>query len=86
MILISGHHRYGYKHSTPLYHQVSTGFYGKVKDMEHSLAETKRLQKKIEEYNMKDKISEFAKIAKHCDILSGHVKKIEKFLAVYSFL
>tara|TARA_Y100000296_G_scaffold85461_1_gene121462 strand:- start:2486 stop:3055 length:570 start_codon:yes stop_codon:yes gene_type:complete len=49
MILISGHRRFGYKHSTPLYHQVSTGFYGKVKDMEQSLAETKRLQKKIEE-------------------------------------
>jgi len=49
MILISGHKRFGYKHSTPLYHQVSTGFYGKVQDMEESLAETKRLQKKIEE-------------------------------------
>jgi ATP-dependent Clp protease protease subunit len=49
MILISGHRRFGYKHSTPLYHQVSTGFYGKVKDMEQSLAETKRLQEKIEE-------------------------------------
>jgi Rad3-related DNA helicase len=33
---------------------------------------------------MKDKLSEFAKLAKHCDILSGHVKKIEKFLTVYS--
>jgi len=48
MILISGHKRFGYKHSTPLYHQVSTGFYGKVQDMEESLAEAKRLQKKIE--------------------------------------
>ena len=49
MILITGHKRFGYKHSTPLYHQVSTGFYGKVQDMEESLAETKRLQKKIED-------------------------------------
>jgi ATP-dependent Clp protease protease subunit len=49
MILISGHKRFGYPHSTPLYHQVSTGFYGKVQDMEESLAETKRLQKKIED-------------------------------------
>tara|TARA_B100000749_G_scaffold243092_1_gene204185 strand:+ start:327 stop:890 length:564 start_codon:yes stop_codon:yes gene_type:complete len=48
MILISGHKRFGYPHSTPLYHQVSTGFYGKVKDMEEKLEETKRLQKKIE--------------------------------------
>jgi ATP-dependent Clp protease protease subunit len=49
MILISGHKRYGYKHSTPLYHQVSTGFYGKVQDMEEKLEESKRLQKKIED-------------------------------------
>ena len=48
MILISGHKRLGYRHSTPLYHQVSTGFWGKVKDMEESLEEAKRLQKKIE--------------------------------------
>ena len=52
MILISGHKRLGYEHSTPLYHQVSTGFQGKVQDMEESLAETKRLQKKIEEFTL----------------------------------
>ena len=49
MILISGHKRLGYSLSTPLYHQVSTGFWGKVQDMEDHLAETKRLQKKIED-------------------------------------
>jgi len=49
MILINGHKRFGYTHATPLYHQVSTGFHGKVQDMEESLVETKRLQKKIEE-------------------------------------
>ncbi|MAH51542.1 hypothetical protein CMI37_37345 [Candidatus Pacearchaeota archaeon] len=48
MILISGHKRFGYAHSTPLYHQVSSGFYGKIKDMEEHLKESKRLQKKIE--------------------------------------
>lgn len=52
MILITGHHRIGYRHSTPLYHQVSTGFWGKVKDMEESLEETKRLQKKFEEMTL----------------------------------
>ena len=52
MILITGHHRAGYRHSTPLYHQVSTGFWGTVKDMEESLEETKRLQKKIEEMTL----------------------------------
>ena len=36
MILISGHKRFGYDMSTPLYHQVSTGFRGKVQDMEES--------------------------------------------------
>jgi len=49
MILISGHHRMGYPLSTPLYHQVSSGFWGKVQDIEEKLEETKRLQKKIEE-------------------------------------
>jgi len=52
MILICGHKRFGYEYSTPLYHQVSSGFWGKVKDMEESLAETKRLQKKIEEITL----------------------------------
>ena len=52
MILISGHKRFGYSLSTPLYHQVSTGFYGKLQDMEESLKETKRLQKKIEEITL----------------------------------
>ena len=49
MILINGHKRLGYAHATPLYHQVSTGFHGKVQDMEESFIETKRLQEKIEE-------------------------------------
>jgi ATP-dependent Clp protease protease subunit len=52
MILISGHKRFGYTHSTPLYHQVSTGFYGKIKDMEEHLEESKRLQKKIEDLTL----------------------------------
>ena len=52
MILISGHNRFGYELSTPLYHQVSTGFRGNVQDMEESLEETKRLQKKIEKITL----------------------------------
>jgi len=53
MILISGHKRFGYRLSTPLYHQVSSGlFYGKVQDMEEQLQETKRLQKLIEEITL----------------------------------
>ena len=49
MILISGHKRFAYEHSTPLYHQVSSGAFGMLKDMEESIAETKRIQKKIED-------------------------------------
>jgi len=52
MILITGHKRFGYPHSTPLYHQVSCGFWGKVKDLEEKLEETKRLQKKIEDMTL----------------------------------
>ena len=52
MILITGHKRFGYEHSTPLYHQVSTGFKGKVQDMEETLGEAKRLQEKIEEMTL----------------------------------
>jgi len=70
VILINGHKRFGYKHSTPLYHQVSTGFYGKVQDMEESLAQTKKLQKKIEDMTTsltkisKKKLSEILKTKK----------------------
>jgi ATP-dependent Clp protease protease subunit len=49
MMLICGHKRFAYELSTPLYHQVGTGFSGKVKDMEEELKETKRVQAKIEE-------------------------------------
>lgn len=53
IILISGHKRFAYKHSTPLYHQVSTGFDGTTKDMNELYAETIRLQKKLEEITLK---------------------------------
>lgn len=52
MILIHGHKRFGYKLSTPLYHQIGGGTYGKVKDMEEHLVESKRLQKKLEELTL----------------------------------
>lgn len=52
MILIHGHKRYAYEHATPMYHQVSSGFWGKVKDMQEDFAETKRLQDKIEEMTL----------------------------------
>ena len=52
MILISGHKRFGYEMSTPLYHQVSSSSRGKVQDLEENLQETKRLQQKIEEITL----------------------------------
>jgi len=48
MILIHGHRRFAHKYSTPLYHQVSGGVIGTVKQMEERLEESKRLQKQIE--------------------------------------
>tara|TARA_R110000796_G_scaffold52517_10_gene123765 strand:- start:1962 stop:2456 length:495 start_codon:yes stop_codon:yes gene_type:complete len=53
MILISGHKRFAYELSTPLYHQVASGFRGKVQDLEESLEQTKKLQKVIEDITLK---------------------------------
>ena len=52
MILIHGHRRFAYEHATPMYHQVSSGFWGKVKDMQEDFEETQRLQIKIEEMTL----------------------------------
>lgn len=58
IILISGHRRYAYQYSTPLYHQASTILYGTVKTIEEDINETKRLQKLIEKITLeKTKIS-----------------------------
>jgi len=50
LILISGHKRFAYKHSTIMYHQVSSGIDGKVTDMGEYLKEVERLQVKFEEF------------------------------------
>jgi ATP-dependent Clp protease protease subunit len=49
IILISGHRRFAYPHSTPLYHQVSS-YMGSntAKEHEENLTEIIRLQKKME--------------------------------------
>jgi ATP-dependent Clp protease protease subunit len=52
MILISGHKRFAYKLSTPLYHQVSTVKSGTLKEIEEDIMETKRLQETIEEITL----------------------------------
>ena len=67
MILIHGHKRFAYEHATPMYHQVSTGFWGKVQDLEEEYKETKRLQKKFEQLTLertkinKDKLKDILK-------------------------
>jgi ATP-dependent Clp protease protease subunit len=64
LILISGHKRFAHKMSTPLYHQVSSGAAGKVKDMEEKVEESKRLQKLIEKYTIKKTNIEKKKLKK----------------------
>lgn len=49
MILITGHKRFGYRLSTPLYHQVSSVGWGKLEDLETDLKESRRLQNIIEQ-------------------------------------
>lgn len=44
MMAIHGHKRFAYKHSTLMYHQASSGAWGKLKDMQEDIEETKRLQ------------------------------------------
>lgn len=48
MMLISGHRRFAHRLSTPLYHQISKGGWGTIKELEESLEEGKRLQKILE--------------------------------------
>ena len=59
MMLICGHKRFAHKLSTPLYHQVSSVAWGKLKDIEEDAAETRRLQDILEKITLeKTKISE----------------------------
>lgn len=74
MILISGHKRFGYELSTPLYHQVSGGGRGKVKDIEEDFIEVKRLQKMLEDLTLRK-----TKITKE-KLKDIYVKKIDWFM------
>jgi len=53
MILIHGHKRFAYENATPMYHQVGSGTWGKLKDLEEDIEETKRLQEMIEQMTLK---------------------------------
>ena len=58
MILICGHKRFAHKLSTPLYHQIGGSVGGKIKDVEDTLEEMKRMQTIWEEITVeKTKIS-----------------------------
>lgn len=76
LILIHGNKRFGFEYSTPLYHQVSAGAMGKLKQMEESVAEAKRLQAIVEKMTLentkitKDKLKEI------------YEKKVDWFMSV----
>lgn len=52
IMLICGHKRFAHEHSTPLYHQVSGGTAGTVKEMEESIEQTKKLHVKMEKITL----------------------------------
>lgn len=52
LMAITGHKRFAYPKSTLMYHQVSSGTWGKAKDMEERIIETKRLQKMLEQHTL----------------------------------
>lgn len=53
MMAIHGHKRFAMRNATLMYHQVSSGAWGKLKEMEEDIAETQRLQKRIMEMTVK---------------------------------
>ena len=53
IIAISGHKRLCYADSTYMYHQVSTGAIGTLRDLESEFIEAARLQHKIEEITLR---------------------------------
>lgn len=53
LMAITGHKRFAYEKATLMYHQVSSGAVGKLKEMEEEIIETKRLQKMIETHTLR---------------------------------
>jgi len=49
IITIAGHERYAYEHSTLMYHQSATMKFGKVKDIEESMVQSRKLQTWLED-------------------------------------
>ena len=74
MIAIAGHKRFAYDKSTFMYHQLSSGEIGKLKEMEEAVIEGKRLQKMIE-----DHVVDKTKIT-HEDLKKNYDKKKDWFV------
>lgn len=53
MIAVHGHKRFAYKHSTFMYHQLSSMVWGKMADMVESMEENRRLHQKLQELTLK---------------------------------
>ena len=53
LLLISGHKRFAYKNSTLMYHQLSSGKYGTLQEIEESVEELKRLNKLLKNHTLK---------------------------------
>ena len=50
IIFLAGHERYMSRHASIMYHQISSGIIGKLKDQEEDLEISKDLQNHLEEY------------------------------------
>lgn len=52
ILLISGHKRFCYEHSTPLYHQISGFKRGTLKNQEEGMTQSKKFQKWVETHTL----------------------------------
>lgn len=64
VMLICGHKRFAYELATPMYHQVSSGAVGKMKDIEEDVVEGKRLQKILEKLTLENTLITKKKLKK----------------------
>ncbi len=74
MIAITGHKRFAYDKSTFMYHQLSSGAFGKLKEMEEDVMEGKRLQKILEAH-----VIEKTKLTKE-DLKKNYDRKKDWFI------
>lgn len=75
MLQICGHKRYGYKHSTFMFHQISSAKWGKIEDIKQDMVESERLQSILENITI-DK----TQISKN-QIIENREKKIDWYMS-----